>query len=449
MIAIATEEIPVTIDAPWTQRAKSLAAPLFCLWMLSLLTFSMPGRESPEGAAALDPIGLAKVGARGLTLALLAYVLLRQLGTTAQRAVGYTLFPLALYVCWAFFSAAWSPLKTVSIGQAGGLAAQVMLAAAIGILWSTERDTSRILKHLSLILLTISSVILASDFIDHDLSGLNREVTDAAVTESTGLFHPTAAGSTAALGLVIIIVARLLWNWPWTRLLLAPALVIHTWILLLAASRMALGMTVVVIGLAICALMDRRVLGTITFFVCAAALAYLIVDPRMEFADESLGLTSRYLSRGESAESLTSLTGRTELWDAMWKSFQDSPILGHGYFVTSKTGAIDVWGGPENRTAHNVLLQVLVTTGLVGLFLVLWGFGRIGLQLLRTWYRDDRHHRLIGLLALMALWYFGWGLLSESFFGTVAPESTVFYTMLGLALAVIANPRTAAQGAPM
>lgn len=94
------------------------------------------------------------------------------------------------------------------------------------------------------------------------------------------------------------------------------------------------------------------------------------------FGIEGIDNASAYVQRGQTSEELQQVSGRAELWQAVWQHFLDSPICGHGYFVTSSTGKLDAWEGPSNQDAHNIVLQVLVTTGIVGGGLHVGSFGQ-------------------------------------------------------------------------
>lgn len=408
---------------------------LLCAWLLILNTFSAPGREGPESAAALDWIALAKVVVRVGSLAALGALWMR-LGASPRRGLVLgALLPLGLFLGWAVLSALWSPLKSVSLGQAMGLIVQVMLAAALGVLCDRPRHASVVLKHLSLALLTISVIVLAVDLIDHGASGLNRAEEHAG---AAGIIHPTDAGSTSALGILILVAARLMWGWRWSVYLLWPGLLIHGTLLILAASRTAMGLTLVLLPLMVGIYGSRVLLAGAIFLGCAAGAAYLTVDADMALAREALEETGDYASRGESTESLTSLTGRTALWYAIGREVQKSPVWGHGYFVTAESGELDVWyGGPAQLTAHNILLQVLVSTGLVGLTLFLAGFLWPLARVAKALRSEEDFHLLGQFLLLFALWYLGWGQLSSSFMGAIQPESVVFFALFGLALGVL------------
>ncbi|MFO0928102.1 MAG: O-antigen ligase family protein [Gemmataceae bacterium] len=359
------------------------------------------------------------------------------------------LAPLFGFLGWAILSAGWSAIPGFSLAQAFSLVVLLLLSAVIGSLWRDERDTRTLLLHLALALLVVATAILAVDRINHDISGMNRD--DHLFEQgSIGLVHPTSAGATASLGLVLVTGPWLLWGWTWTRRLLVPALVIHSALLVLAMSRMALGMAVLVVGLILLWFSPKRALAAGVFAGCVGGLLYLVIDPELSLVESLARQTSSSVSRGESAESLTSLTGRTALWDAIWVEIWQSPLIGHGYFVTSRKGLLDVWSGPANRSAHNVFLQVQVTTGLVGLLLFLWGFGQVALAVVRAALSRTRRRPepLLGFLAVMAIWYAGWSQLCESFMGSVQPEAVVFYCVLGLALGMASRHRVAASTVP-
>ena len=47
--------------------------------------------------------------------------------------------------------------------------------------------------------------------------------------------------------------------------------------------------------------------------------------------------------RGESDEQMSQLNGRGDLWEELWGEFKHSPLVGHGYFLTTRTGWMYCW----------------------------------------------------------------------------------------------------------
>ena len=420
---------------PPSPPTPRLGPALLGAWLLMLFTFSVPGREGPSTVGGMDLIALAKLATRGVVFVILVAALVRSWGHPRRPLVGWCLAPFALFLGWCFVSVLWSPLQTVSVGQASGLLVLVLLTAVLGLAGVGRRGTSTVLCHLSGALLLMSAVLLAVHLVAPDASGLSRE--PAGDEGSLGLMHPTSAGSTAALGLIMLTAGRLLWGWRWSRVLLVPGVGVHGAVLLLAASRTAVILATVAVAALVAVCIPRRWLARSLVAVSIAGTTYLVLDPSLDVVEGMSRSVTVYLRRGESAELILTLTGRTDLWEAIWKSFQESPLIGHGYFVTSRTGEINVWSGPANRTAHNVLLQVLVTTGLVGGGLFLWGLGRPVAAAGRDLGGKRGTVRLAVFLTVIGLWYMGWGQLCESFMGPVQPEAVVFFTVLGLAIGAV------------
>jgi len=410
--------------------------PVACVYPLMLLTFQAPGRESAGSVDALDPIALMKVGSRGALVAVLAILLLRLWRHSRRPAVMRCFLPLSMFVLWSLVSTLWSPLKAVSLGQSSSLLLLVLLAAVLAVPRSGPLETSAVLFHLSSGLLVANAALLGIHLVAPEASGLGH----GALADSVGaggFIHPTAASATAGVGIVLLVASRLLWDWTWTKILLVPGLLIHAAILYVATRRVALVLTLSLTLLACCTLINRLLLVAIFVAASAGGAIYLIGDPGLELVEKVFHYTDSYVRRGESEDELSSATGRTYLWREVLQSFGESPVYGHGYFVTSKDGLLDVreWYRPAtNRTAHNLFLQVLVSTGVVGLLLFLWGM----IRPLRAWLRHsppgDSGRRLRIFLLLVGGWYVGSGLFGESFLGPLLPESVVFFSLLGLAL---------------
>lgn len=78
-----------------------------------------------------------------------------------------------------------------------------------------------------------------------------------------------------------------------------------------------------------------------------------------------------WILRGEDLVALQTGTGRKGLWVGLLSdSFPTRPILGHGYMMLSETGRF-LQGGSWWNNAHNAYLFALISTGLVGLALIL------------------------------------------------------------------------------
>jgi O-antigen ligase len=81
-----------------------------------------------------------------------------------------------------------------------------------------------------------------------------------------------------------------------------------------------------------------------------------------------LSSLSEQFSRSGSADELTTLTGRTQVWDYTWQKILESPFLGWGYnsskVVLGEYVGFDASLRVDN--AHNMLLQNLLSVGFIG-----------------------------------------------------------------------------------
>jgi O-antigen ligase len=116
-----------------------------------------------------------------------------------------------------------------------------------------------------------------------------------------------------------------------------------------------------------------------------SALLFFVLQKRIRYAIGSLVVflvigavllattpLAKYLEDyGRSGEAST-ITGRTDLWTAIWPAILERPILGHGYvasrFLTFDLGEDLGWEPPHT---HNSFLEPLYNNGIPGLLLVL------------------------------------------------------------------------------
>lgn len=406
-----------------------MTAILACMWLLMLVTFSVPGREGASSLASLDWIALLKVATRALVAVTLIGLVLIHRRPAQRRLVRRLLWPLATFVAWATLSTLWSPLPALTLGQASTTGVLVLLAAAIALEWRSPADTARVLRHLVTACLAVSSVLLAVHAVDGTWSGLSRSAEEGG---GAGLMHPTSAGATASLGLVATVAVASIWRWPHTRAVLVPAALVHAAVMLTALSRTGLGMAALMLAVLALWRGHRLTLAASTIAVATGLIAYAVIDPRFGLARDVLASSAEYLRRGESIETLQTLTGRTELWGVVWESMLQSPVVGYGYHVTTADGVLDVWGRPAFRTAHNLPLHILASTGLVGAGLFVFGLARPWRGAAASLRRSAEGRHLRALLAVVGGWYLGWSLLSESFMGPLQPESVCFFALLGV-----------------
>lgn len=319
-----------------------------------ILTFSLPGRSSPSTLGSLDVLALAKVALRILVIAIMGYVFVQLEIHPKRGTVVRTLIPLGIFICWAILSTLWSPLKSASIGQAGGLLALSLLALNFGVLCDGKEDLSRILSNVSTCLFLISLAVLLIYFTFPSAGSMQRE--------GSGLLHATSTASTASLGMITLVGARLLWGWRWTGRLLAPAVVVYATVLILSANRTSIFLTILIVCVLIWMYGNRNFLTGVVFVICMLTAAYLTFDSGLDLALGSASATVSFVERGEATD-LSDFSGRREMWQIIWNSFLESPWYGHGYFVSSSAGEIYAW----YQWAKHVLCQIDYSTEFISL----------------------------------------------------------------------------------
>ncbi|MEL6110025.1 MAG: O-antigen ligase family protein [Planctomycetota bacterium] len=415
-------------------RRRYCAAVMF---LLPILAFTFPGRPVQAGLSS-DPLTLIKLATLASTLfgGIALFLLDRDSKRLIRRLL--VLLPFFGFLAWAILSVLWSPLRGVTLNQAGGLTALLLFTLHLACVAEKPDEASWLLKQLCHSLLLYSSVVFVAFLINPSFSGLDRSVL---WENEDGLIHPTASGSTAALGLVVTTLCWLSGRFSWSARLLFPAMLVHGPTVYYSHSRSSLAMAVVVIFLAAFYFGGRLTRGGLAILVVLVAVSMIAVDPGLHQLAGDNAIVG-YLFRGQDLQELAEGSGRAEMWQTIWDDFQNSGALlrGHGYFVTSQKGELYVWYHYANHTAHNLFLQVLVTTGVIGL--ALWSAAqcRIAVCLLGMIKRDDFRRTYLAIVVLTMVWFAGWSVGSTSFMGPVRSESVVWFSLIGIGIGLATAP---------
>ncbi|HUG68358.1 MAG TPA: O-antigen ligase family protein [Pirellulaceae bacterium] len=412
-----------TTDTGLRVRARAhLRILAVVIWLMILGTFTPLERDEAANGVATDAFARVKLVVRLVCLAVLSVSLVTIPRGDRWQTIKWFFGPMLVYIAWAFTSASWSPLKSVSVGQALSLLSLWALGASIAFRFRNDEDAAYLFKHAAGALVVFNSVLLAA-FV---MSGGGDE------RFSFAYAHPTAAGSTASIGILLLAMALLQGKWSWAKWIFLPGMLVHLGVLIAAESRTALLLLILCAGLTL--LLSMRPGTWAVSFVATSLLfsSYLFLDGGLEGVNELGTDMTRYLERGQTRDELAAFSGREELWEVMWESHREAPVFGHGYFVTSRSGELDIWGRETNFTAHNMMFQALITTGYIGCLLFSWAL----LQPLLATFQSLSCQTLDKTLALMwlniALWLVGWGLMDPGIVGPLAPNSVVIFVALGL-----------------
>ncbi|MEL7496744.1 MAG: O-antigen ligase family protein [Planctomycetota bacterium] len=403
----------------------SVAIVLGAVLLLSLTAFSAPGRKAPL-AGAFDSIAQVKIVARFSVAFVLALMIFRRLRKRSMHRTLLTYLPMVLFVGWCIASTLWSPLRKVTLGQTFSLLCCVLLSIVVCELARCRKTEQWMLMSIMTACALYSLSVVVGLVVAPAYIGLDRF--------ESGIYHPTNIGATASIGMVLTVGIHFLFRYRWALWLVIISSPIHLLALIAAKNRLSLAIaTLMVLGLFLWKA-NRKVLPIVGLVVAAITVAVLIVDPRLNVAKTALSGGTEYVARGQGSRNISEFSGRKEMWDVMVRSYLESPWLGHGYAVSSETGEVLVWYKKENHTAHNAVLQVLVSTGLIGALL----FAIFLLQLVLACFYCNLSKRrrtpMAQLTAVALVWFFGWSLLNESIFGPLEPETVCFFVIGGLFL---------------
>ncbi len=408
----------------WTDHAAAAAGRthraefrmlLVACWMLSVTCFTVPGRGGPLDVSAFDWIAVTKAGLRGTALLFTAWIILKLNFHPRAVPVLRRLLPFGLFSIWATLSFLWSPLKVVTLGHALEVITLVCLAISAGILVDSEQRRSELFLHLFLTLSLVTLLVLILEF--HPIWNGERP---------SGFMHANSLGAISGSGLVLLLGSRFFFSsWIWPQLLLLPGAGVCSLGLFAARSRTSLLAGSIVLG-ALFFIMRRRAL---MIAVLAGGGLLLALMPYVKPVANIPQSIEKYVMRGQTREDLSEASGRQELWTRALESFRETPVLGHGYFMLSRSGTMYVWLKNQYQTAHNLYLHVLTGTGIVGALLFLWAcMTAIGGPALSPQYF---------LTIVLAAWFALVGLFELSVLGPMDPSIVLFFATLGASVPLL------------
>lgn len=268
--------------------------------------------------------------------------------------------PCMLFLLWLFATALVSPNPTYTLVSAFTVFACVLFCAYIFSMFEPFEVFATITLAIFVFCAISIVVYFAIPEFGRYVYWLNEEkfVSGrlAGIAGSANNMALIAAFALVVIGLYVREFHRMHWS-------LAPvAAIVCGAALVMTNSRTPLAMVLVILFM-VYALTWRR-LHIALLLLSIGAIAASILLP---FSDQIL---LKIVSRSGSAEELTSLTGRTEIWYTVLKLVEQRPWTGYGYgssvFVLPEyANSI----GFATSHAHNLGLQLLLTTGWTGFVL--------------------------------------------------------------------------------
>ncbi len=285
------------------------------------------------------------------------------------------LFRIGTTTVWMTLFAVWSLLCVVASINAG------YSVASCATLWCLLLFAPAVLANLGPRTIVLTGLVTACvfllgcwcvNFLDPGLNGFDARTSGETYgNRLAGLVHPNGTARMATLAIALIFVAAKAGYAPWRRLWFPMALAVvtlyftgsRTW--MITAAAIALLSTRQYF-----AVRNRGVLVCAIVFFSAVAAIYIGNTWSLDTADGTLASVSR---KGD-AEEIYSFSGRIDLWGFCVEKIKNSPMTGYGYGCQRFVIADEHYW--RTRHAHNVLLNVMLGTGLAGGVLLVVVFGR-------------------------------------------------------------------------
>lgn len=347
LVAAAAFALLTTIVLSFKDRERLVRG---VLWFSFFAAGFVPANDASAGAS------VAVSDSDALRVAIPAACLALALLTTRAkwRGIQAPEIFLGLFLFVVFASTTWShdPKSTI-------LKAVAFLIQWVTLLVLVRRyDTYRaaiigLTNAVHLVLLSIvTSVILAP----------TQALGGAPLGRLSGVYpaiHPNMLGLLTVIGLLSL-VTNVAPPWIEHRVGLRAVLgILYIVELLGARTRAALVIGALVIGLALfrLALRHKRAgLGFLTLVTFGLILFVARADQVFLF-----------LQRGQDANQISTLSGRTSIWQAGLDLWQQQPIQGFGYYVGHRVELVPLFQGSNQSNLDNMWVEVLVDLGYLGL----------------------------------------------------------------------------------
>ncbi|MGH9328220.1 MAG: O-antigen ligase family protein [Terriglobia bacterium] len=397
--------------APYMDLTASFFRAALVIWAFLLISGELFSRVRGTAESAVEGMfssaAYGELGLWVLCFLLLLFFSLRSRGYLHRLSSGQYKW-LSGFAVVCVLSSLYSPRPAFSLAWAFKLCLVIAVLAMCSLFIRNQRDVVAFLR----------VTVLACLFII--ASEVCRAVVDPSVAFEKGRMglSPDSLSVTAGIVLILCLTLRAFSRSVWPVIAGIAASVV----MIVSAGKA--GIIGGIVSAALFFLMKKKVGSAL------AMLAGLVV------LGVSLVLISAplksYLAKYTKAGQASSLTGRTELWNAALPAIWERPIRGHGY-MGSKFASLSLQRfGWEADHMHNAFLDVLYNNGLIGLVFILMMHIIIVINLLQVMRRPGAPPGLrelaVGLLAVYA------DLLINAFFDSIIGSRPETLFMLFLAV---------------
>lgn len=402
-------------------RATTGALLLGMTYFLVDFTLKKAGNAA---ASAFDPQTLLKMV---VYLVLLAYAAMHGL-RSAFRHSSTALF--LVYAVFALMSSSYSTTRLLAVGGGLALVGTALTAATVSTWTRCELQ-----RAWTLIFVLASAIVvgsLALYIVAPSFAVATHVAGEGRVRGLTGA--PNSLGQIAAMACIGAVYVATTSQRRALRALAAIGLLFSAGMLLLTGSRTAL------FGLGVSLLLPSLMRGAVGLTVLASVIAgSLVAVAYPDLVHAVVVAVAAGFSRTGHAAEITTFTGRIEIWRACVAIWWLAPWLGYG-LGSPRTVIPDAWSfrwGGSTGSAHNFLLESLLSFGVVGTALLLAFVAALAWTTLHNWTQADGKERWLPWVALSALLFaLTNGLMEKSFAGMLGPNTVLLALVCGTGAAL-------------
>ena len=329
--------------------STSLLFPVLFLLMLSITLSSEDGGDGFDWQLAM----------RVIAYSLAALSVLLALGTR-KIAIDRVMFAWALVPMCIMITAVYASDSVFSL--TAGLAHLVLLLFAWRMVTRYGQTPVVFAIVISGLVIGVLSIVAYYAFPDIGRSTIEAYTADPGGRMRGVTAQPNTLGTIAAFTVLLAVMSFHLFA-PRQRVIAAAAILTSAFCLVYSESRTSIA------TLILCLLLWSVRRANAAFNLFTVVVIALIAALVMTFVPD----VSWFLARGEAGPTdLSSLNGRSRIWDVAWESIHAHPILGQGYGASRLILPMDdrLFGAAVNT--HNLYLELLFSGGVVlfALFLI-------------------------------------------------------------------------------
>lgn len=322
---------------------------------------------------------------------------------------------LLAYVSLCLFSTIWSANPLMTFGKS----AEMLIGAFVCLSAASSRDGALKSIRLSMVPVSVMAVLvwisLAGYLLHLDGFRAHRNTVFSPECVASPFLSDNGFGYAAASLLLMTFVAqrrKMLQGWD-----LIACYAVYGVALGVAGSRTSLGIAVVAV---LYMAMQRSF--AIGMSVLVVALSVILATWER---------ISRFFLQGHDFEFFLTLSGRREMWSAMWETWGRSPVFGYGAGVGSKVvlATTPFFADTTISSAHNGFLEVLTGTGLVGFAL----FSALFCRTLTRSVAELKNNSPASPVLALAFVIFATTLMSIGAGGWMGAMMAVFFCLVGIA----------------